>query len=202
MVAGYIISGKNDSAAASQLRKRMSRFASVNGEEIGQWMESGGNINQDYVNASNLLNCLKSGDALYVDDVASLGSSFKELVSVLSEAVRRGIRLYGVNDGYTNSEIEDQQTYIQALEHLERAYSRLVSNKTKVALNHRRNSGVKLGRPDGSGVKTRLLVRNSAFINEALRNGESITSLCRKYNTSRSTFRKYLIKYGIKKSEK
>ena len=198
MVAGYIVSGKNDGAAAGQLRRRMASVASVNGEEIGQWMESGSS-DHDYVNARTLLDCLQSGDALYVDDVASLGSSFKELVSVLSEAMKRGIRLYGVNDGYTNSEIEDQQTYIQALEHLEKAFSWFVSNKTKAALKNRRNSGFKLGRPDGSCVKMRVLVRNSVLIKQALKNGESITSLCRKYGVSRSTFRKFMTQSGIRK---
>ena len=199
MVAGYIVSGKNDDAAATQLRRRMARFASVNGEEICQWMESG-SLNHDYVNARTLLDCLKSGDALYVDDVASLGSSFKELVLVLSEALKRGIRLYGVNDGYTNSKVEDRRTYIQALEHMEKAFSWFVSNKTKAALNNRRNSGFKLGRPDGTCVKMRVLVRNSVFIKEALKNGESITSLCCKYNVSRSTFRKFMLNSGISKN--
>ena len=105
MVAGYIVSAKNDGVVAGQLRRRISSFASVNGEEIGHWMESG-SLTHDYANAITLLNSLKSGDALYVNDVASLASTFKELETVLSEAVRRGIRLYGVNDGYTNSKIE------------------------------------------------------------------------------------------------
>ena len=196
MVAGYIVSGKND-GAAGQLRRRMASVASVNGEEIVQWMESG-SPNHNFVNARTLLNCLRSGDALYVDDVASLGSTFKELVWVLSEAVRRGIRIYGANDGYDNSGIEDSGSYIQALEHLEKAYSVLRSQTTKAALKNKRNSGFKLGRPDGSCVKMRVLVRNSVLIKQALKNGESITSLCRKYDVSRSTFRKFMLNSRMK----
>ena len=58
MVAGYIVSAKNDGVAPGQLRRRISSFASVNGEEIGHWMESG-SLTHDYANAITLLNSLQ-----------------------------------------------------------------------------------------------------------------------------------------------
>ena len=109
-----------------------------------------------------------------------------------SKTLRRGIRIYGARDGYTNSGVEDSVTYLQALEHMSSAYRLLVSSKTKAALSRKKDAGEKLGRPDGSCVKMRILIRNKQHIRSALDNGESISSLCSRYNVSRSTFRRFL----------
>ena len=173
------------------LENSMNKLAESNGERIDRWMISFPSADR-CVDVRELIGGMSRGDALYVNDVTSLGSNFKELISALSEAVRRGVRIYGARDGYTNSGVEDSGTYLQALEHMSSAYRLLVSSKTKAALSGKKDAGEKLGRPDGSCVKMRILIKNKQHIRSALENGESISSLCSRYNVSRSTFRRFL----------
>ena len=192
MVAGYIVSSRNDSAVAIQLRRRLSSFASGRGDYISLWMIDGTDHTDSLTSFKALMDRMSRGDAVYVDDITTLGVSFKEILFVLSEAIRRGIRVYGASDGYTNHSVRDRESYLQALEHMSNAYRLLVSSKTKAALSRKKSAGEKLGRPDGSCVKMRILIKNKQHIRSALENGESISSLCSRYNVSRSTFRRFM----------
>ena len=58
--------------------------------------------------------------------------------------------------------------------------------------------GAKLGRPPGSCVSMRILVQDAAFIKAALENGERISALCSRYNVSRSTFTRFMLKTGLR----
>ena len=199
MVAGYIISSRNDSALALQLRKRLSNFAYSNGDYISLWMFGATGRTDSMNGCIALMDKMSRGDAVYVDDVTTLGASFKDILSFLSEAVKRGIRVYGCSDGYTNHEVRDRESYLQALGQIDRAYSLMLSNRTKAALRSRKDDGVKLGRPLGSCVSMRALVQDAAFIRAALENGERISALCSRYNVSRSTFTRFMLKTGLRR---
>lgn len=193
MVAAYIVSSGNDVASTLRVRRRLSSFAYGNGDSISLWHFGGA----ERPGCMPLLDRMSRGDAVYVDDITALGSSFKEILAVLSEALKRGIRLYGASDGYTNHGVRDRETYLQALEQMDRAYRLMLSNRTREALRSRRQAGVRLGRPRGSCVSMRVLVRDLAFIRAALEGGERIGALCERYQVSRSTFTRFMRKTGL-----
>lgn len=199
MVAGYIVSSNKDNISALQLRKRLSSFACGRGDHISLWVSGGAGRSGSLTGCLSLLDQMSRGDVLYVDDITALGSTFKEILSVLSEAVRRGIRIYGCSDGYSNQDVRDREIYLQALEQIYRVYSLMLSNRTRAALRIRKDNGVKLGRPQGSGVSMRALVQDAAFIRAALENGERISTLCSRYNVSRSTFKRFMLKAGLRR---
>ena len=198
MVAGYVVSSNKDSTSALQLRKRLSSFANGRGDHISLWVSGDTGRSGSLTGCLSLMDQMSRGDTMYVDDITALGSTFKEILSVLSEAVRRGIRIYGASDGYSNHDVRDRESYLQALGQIDRAYSLMLSNRTKAALRSRKDDGVKLGRPLGSCVSMRVLVQDAAFIKAALENGERISALCSRYNVSRSTFTRFMLKTGLR----
>jgi DNA invertase Pin-like site-specific DNA recombinase len=98
-----------------------------------------------------VLDSLGKGDALVVAELSRLGRSMLEIMEILSQATRRGIRIYASKgawalDGSLQSKVMALAFAIAA--EIERD---LISQRTKAALATKKAAGVILGRPRGPG---------------------------------------------------
>ena len=176
-----------------ELRKKLSAFAqSVNGESISDDVVVYGGRD-----ASSLIKRMNRGESLYVEEAARLGASLSEVIGVLTFALKREIRVYGMYDSFRFDSGIDIRSYLSALEQVNEIYNNFISSRTKAALEKRKREGAKLGRPVGSDGKMQALKRNRAGVLKAIENGMPYTDICRKYKVSTSTFRRFRDAEGL-----
>ena len=180
-----------------ELREKLSAFAqSVNGEIISEMVVVYGGHD-----ASSLIRRMSRGESLYVEESARLGTSLSEVIGVLTSALKREIKVYGMCDGFRFDPGIDSRSYLAALEHVNDIYNNFLSSRTKAALDKRRLAGVKLGRPVGSDGKMQTLKRNRAGVLKAIEKGMPYMDICRKYKVSFSTLRRFREAEGLLSSQ-
>jgi DNA invertase Pin-like site-specific DNA recombinase len=135
------------------------------------------------------------GDALVVAELSRLGRSMLEIMEILSQATRRGIRIFASKgawslDGSLQSKVVAMAFAIAA--EIERD---LISQRTKAALATKRAAGVVLGRPKGPGRSK--LDAPGEEIRGLLALGLAQTKIAAKYGTSTRNLANWMRKRGI-----
>lgn len=100
--------------------------------------------------AGVLLDSLKAGDTLIVSEVSRISRSVGTLVSVIDDAVERGIKLVSVKEGVTFDDGMVSTVMKAGLGMAAELERKLISARTKEALARKKAEGVKLGRPPGT----------------------------------------------------
>ena len=189
MVAAYIFVGDSDTENIKLLSAEIGSFANANGVPVTEWIveRDGGKYGRKL---AALIKRMKRGDTLYVKDATVLGKSMREIVDRMATLLRRGINLYGVNDGLSFDYVVDANSFLIALECASDIYSRMYSNRTKAVMDRKRKSGIVVGRPTGSFQKLSVLLENRDSIEKAIGEGVTYARICRQYKVSYSTFRR------------
>ena len=190
----YIYNEEKSWKDVDSLRCDMSAFALERKSAVDRWIVREGDKKKKR-GLKSVVSKMNRGDSLYTEDVSRLGGSLNDILEILSEALLRGVGIYGISDGFSTNSSVDVNSYLSALRDVNEIYSKMVSNRAKAVLNQRRAEGVRLGRPEGSATKMRSLIDNRDKIQEALDNGASVAALSRKYHVSYSTFRRYKTAY-------
>ena len=193
--------GENGAKDIAQLQERMSSLAESNGERIDHWIKVESLPERRSQDVLFILHRLERGDSLYVEGVSCLGSSMSEVLGILTEALKRGISIYGVEDGFSFDRSIDLHSYLAALGQVDAIYNSIISSRTKAALDKKRREGAKLGRPVGSDGKMKTLQRNRAGVLKAINSGMPYMDICRKYKVSFSTLRRFREAEGLLSSQ-
>lgn len=106
-----------------------------------------------------LLGCLQAGDVLIVAALDRLGRRTSEVLGLIEDLERRGVILKSIREGVDYSTIAGRLVtqILCACAEMER---RLISERTKLALEARKKAGTKLGPPTKYSIETVLRVRN------------------------------------------
>lgn len=139
----------------------------------------------------NLVKRLHSGDTLIVTEISRLSRTLMDIMSIMNELLSKGVHLYSIKDGYTFDDSINSKVLLFAFGLVAEIERNLISLRTKEALELRKSQGVKLGRRPGSCSKMSAISSNKEKVEEAIKKGETITSICRKYKVSYSTFYRY-----------
>ena len=178
----------------------MSAFALERESAVDRWIVREGDKKKKR-GLKSVVSKMNRGDSLYTEDVSRLGGSINDILEILSEALLRGVGIYGISDGFSTNSSVDVNSYLSALRDVSEIYSKMVSNRAKAVLNQRRAEGVKLGRPEGSATKMRTLMENRDKIEAAMEEGIPAATLSRKYKVSYSTFRRFMTKTGLREGD-
>lgn len=138
-----------------------------------------------------LVKQLKRGDTLLVTEISRLSRTLMDIMSIVGDLIEKGVHLYSVKDGYTFDDTINSKVLLFAFGLVAEIERNLISLRTKEALDLRKRQGVKLGRKVGSYRKLNIISENEDKVNEALRKGASIASICRRYKFSYSTWYRY-----------
>lgn len=146
---------------------------------------------------AHILEQAQPGDNLIVSELSRLGRSMLECMEILSVATEKSIHVYAVKgswqlDGTLQSKIIAMAFSIAA--EIERD---LISQRTKEALAAKKQLGMKLGRPPGTG-KSKLDAHRTA-IETLLANGSTQKFIAQRYQTSEVNLSRWLKKRGIKR---
>ena len=132
-----------------------------------------------------ILGQLEPEDTLLVQNVLYLGGTVNEVTTTLSELSKRQINLCLVDENLSfkaEKLLELAQTLLIALE----IHKSLISLKSKSALQERKASGMKLGRPFGYQPALKLDDYKDDIL-AMLKSGVSKDAIAQKYHVCRST---------------
>lgn len=179
-------------------RNEIARFAEGRNLHIDKWVTeivSGRKHGRDR-KLGALVRRLKRGDTLIVTELSRLSRTLTEIMAIVGELLRKGVRLYSTKDRYAFDDSINSKVLCFAFGLVAEIERNLISMRTREALALRRERGVVLGRRKGSLKKMQVLIDRKAEIVEQLNRGTSIAELCRTYNVSRSTFDIFRRKYA------
>ncbi|OUQ49619.1 invertase [Alistipes sp. An116] len=135
-----------------------------------------------------LLRRMKRGDTLIVTELSRLSRTLTEIMSIMGHCLERGIQLYSTKDGYAFDNSINSKVLCFAFGLVAEIERNLISMRTREALAVRRADGVVLGRRKGSCVKQKMLLERRDEVVEMLREGCTLTSVCRRFGISSKTF--------------
>ena len=99
-----------------------------------------------------LLNIMKKGDILIVPELSRLARSVSQILEVIDITKQKEIKLYAIKENFSNDEQSITATVTSTIFALVAQIERdLISLRTKEALQAKKATGTKLGRPKGRG---------------------------------------------------
>lgn len=140
---------------------------------------------------SGLLRRMKDGDTLIVTELSRLSRTLTDIMVIVSDLLKKGVRLYSTKDHYSFDDTINSKVLCFAFGLVAEIERNLISMRTREALALRREQGVILGRRRGSYTKLQILIDKRTEIVSALNRGSSIAAICRTYGVSRDTFKRF-----------
>ena len=142
----------------------------------------------------------KEGDTIIVSELSRLGRSMLEIMQILSIVAEKKLSLYSVkSDWHLDDSIQSKivaMVFAMASE-IERD---LISSRTKEALQAKKASGIKLGRPFGTGKSK--LDKFKPEIEALLANGSTQKFIANRYKTTEANLYNWFLKNNLKKKPK
>lgn len=140
----------------------------------------------------NVVQGLSAGDNLVVSELSRLGRSMLECMEILSVCTEKRINIFSVKGNWTLDGTIQSKIIAMAFSMASEIERELMSSRTKEALQSRKLSGMKLGRPRGVGKSK--LDQHSFEIESLLNNGATKRFIATKYDISEQALWKWLKK--------
>ncbi len=144
-----------------------------------------------------LLEELKKGDTILLSEFSRLGRSMLECMEIISIALEKGIKIYTVKGNWNLDDSIQSKVMAMVFSMAAEIERDLISKRTREALQSKKLSGIKLGRPKGPG-KSKLDVHRLE-IEALLNNGSTQKFIARRYNVTESTLCNWMKKNNINK---
>ena len=144
---------------------------------------------------AQLLNELKPHDVIIVSELSRLGRSMLECMEILAFATRKEICIYSVKGNWQLNDTLQSKIIALAFSMAAEIERDLISQRTKEALQFKKEQGMKLGRPTGVG-KSKL----DAFkpeIESLLANGSTQKFVAKRYKTTEANLHNWLKKHNL-----
>ena len=144
---------------------------------------------------AQILEELQPHDNIIVAELSRLGRSMLECMEILAFATRKEICIYSVKGNWQLNDTIQSKIIALAFSMAAEIERDLISQRTKEALQFKKEQGMKLGRPKGVG-KSKL----DAFkpeIESLLANGSTQKFLAKRYNTTEANLHNWLKKNDL-----
>ena len=145
----------------------------------------------------DVLDQLHAADNLAVPELPRLGRSMLEIMEILSVAKEKGVNVYAVKGNWSLNGSIESKIYAMVFAMAAEIERELLSLRTKEALRVRKASGIKLGRPKGSGKSK--LDRFKPEVEALLKNGSRQAFVAKRYNTTPANLCNWIRKNRIEK---
>ncbi|CAB5500761.1 hypothetical protein AZO1586R_1153 [Bathymodiolus azoricus thioautotrophic gill symbiont] len=144
----------------------------------------------------SIIHDAQNGDAIIVSELSRLGRSMLEIMEILSIISEKKLSLYSVK-GYWHLNASLQSKIVAMVFAMASEIEReLISSRTKEALRAKKEQGVKLGRPKGTGKSK--LDKFKPEIEALLLNGSTQKFIASRYDTTEANLYNWLLKHGLK----
>jgi len=203
MIYGYIRVSTDKQTVENQ-RFEINRFCNGQKLKIHKWIEEkiSGTKALEKRQLGELLKEAADGDTIICSELSRLGRSFFMIMSILSDCMKRKIKVWTIKDGYKLGDDIQSKVLAFAFGLSAEIERNLISQRTKEALARRRAEGKKLGRRPGR-TKNVKLTGKEKVIRKMLRDGKSKAEIGRYLGVNRNTVRIFinerLTKWKLKK---
>jgi DNA invertase Pin-like site-specific DNA recombinase len=130
---------------------------------------------------------MKPGDLLVCSEISRLGRNMLMIMAILNVCSQRNLHIHTIKDNFDLSDNINSKIIAFAFALAAEIERNLISQRTKEALEAKKNAGMQLGRPRGHSDKVKRLCAEHLEIERLLGSGCSIASVARKYNVHRNT---------------
>jgi DNA invertase Pin-like site-specific DNA recombinase len=145
-----------------------------------------------------ILDLAQEGDSIVVSELSRLGRSMLECIEILSICLQRKINIYSVKGNWQLDNSIQSKIVAMAFSIAAEIERDLISQRTKEALQVRKQAGIKLGRPKGIGKSK--LDSYRVEIEALLHNGTSQRFVAKRYGTTEANLHHWIKKHGIIKN--
>jgi len=203
MVYGYIRVSTDKQTVENQ-RFEIQRFCKTEKVKIGKWIEEkiSGTKEPEKRRLGALLKTVDKGDLIICSELSRLGRSFFMIMSILSDCMKQGVRIWTIKDGYRLGDDIQSKVLAFAFGLSAEIERNLISQRTKEALARCKAEGKILGRKQGRAKNVRLSGHEKE-IRKMLREGKNNVEIGKRYGVHRQTVRIFirerLTKWKLKK---
>ncbi len=195
MVYGYLRVSTDNQTVENQ-RYEIDKYASDKGYTVNKYIEetiSGGK--EVYKRKlGKLLKILRNGDILIATEISRLGRSLYMIMDILNLCMQKGVLILTIKDNFHLGDDIESKVLAFAFSLSAEIERKLISQRTKEALERIKKEGKILGRPKGSKGKHPKLEGKIEFINNLINKGYSIREIARRMKVHPNTLYKYMNK--------
>lgn len=169
----------------------INRYAELKGIKVDRWITEtiSGKTLKHHRKLGGVLKMLRSGDTLIVTELSRLSRTLHEVMAIMGRCLERNITVYSTKDGYSFDDSINSKVLSFAFGLVAEIEHKLISQRTREALQLRKAEGKVLGRKKGDSPKLKLLEANMGEVIRMIERGYSEITICRYYGVSRDTFR-------------
>ena len=151
MVYGYL-RVSTDSQTVENQRYEINKFAESKGLIVKRFIEEtiSGSKEIKKRKLGKLLKTLKKGDVLIASEISRLGRSLYMVMDILNICMEKQIFVYTIKDNFHLGDDIESKVLAFAFSLSAEIERKLISQRTKEALERIKKEGIKLGRPIGS----------------------------------------------------
>lgn len=197
MIYGYIRVSTDRQDTENQ-KYEISGFAARQGFSIDGWVDETISGAKDYRKRAlfPLMKRLRKGDRLVCAELSRLGRELMMIMEILRFCLETGIEVWTVKDNYRLGDDISSKVLAFAFGLSAEIERKLISQRTKAALDRLRAEGVVLGRPKGRRSSCTKLTGKDEIIRNCLEAGFSKRAIARKLHVHRLTLDKQLARMG------
>ena len=140
---------------------------------------------------------LSKGDVLIVSELSRLGRSMLEIMTLLCQLAEKGVRVYAIKGNHKVEDSIQSRIMTMVLCMAAEIEKELISQRTKEALQRKKQEGMTLGRPKGVPGKSKLDGKEEDIKN-LLDKNVGIASLAKIYDCSWPTMKNFIEKKVLK----
>ena len=146
-----------------------------------------------------LLHILKKGDTLIASELSRLGRTLYMIMDILNYCMTKGCNIITIKDNFILKDDIESKVLAFAFGLSAEIERKLISQRTKEALDRLRKEGKVLGRPKGSKKKHPKLENKDNIIIKYLNNNRTIKWISKKLSVHPNTLSRYIQKNNLKK---
>lgn len=192
MIYGYIRISTDRQTKDNQ-QFEIQKFATLKQIAIDKWIDEtiSSSENLSKRKLGNLLKRLKEKDILIATELSRLGRNLFEVMSILSQCLKKGCMVWTIKDNYRLGADIQSKVLAFAFSLSAEIERNLISSRTKEALERVRSTGKKLGRPVGRKSRCKLAGTES-LIEDMKRSGYTKSRIAKELKVDRLTLNRFL----------
>lgn len=202
---GYIRVSSDKQTVENQ-RFEIQKFCEKENLTIDGWIEEtvSGTLQFSRRRLGKLLHNVRENDLIICSELSRLGRNLYMIMEILSQCIKCGCRVWTIKDGYRLGDDIQSKVLAFAFGLSAEIERNLISERTREALARLKSEGKHLGRPIGrrTSQEAHVLYRHDKFIRQAISQGWSRNTICRRLHCNRNTLRRYIIRYVTSSNER
>ncbi len=195
MVYGYIRVSTDVQTVENQ-KFEINNFAFSKSLKVDEYIEETISGTKEYSKRrlGKLLKKLKRGDTLICSELSRLGRSLYMVMDILNLCLTKGVIIITIKDRFTLGDDIESKVLAFAFGLSAEIERKLISQRTKEALQRIKAGGKVLGRPKGRRSRTRKLEDVDDELYKYIKSGRTYTWVAHKYQCSKSLVYQYIKK--------